>query len=220
MYAVIHLQKLQKVFSQYEEVTFKKGHIIEQPGDTYQYLYYITEGYVKLYSLSWNGQELILNIFPPNAYFYVLFPSSLENTEFYFSTLTSVRCKRAPRGDIVSYVKQNPDILFQLLEKVHQFGIEGLYKRMESLVFGNTRSKVATVLLTLAERFGQKDPITKEIVIEIPLTHKDIASLAGITRETTTHEMIKFKKEQAIIMKERNIVIPSLQVIKDLSLIT
>jgi CRP/FNR family transcriptional regulator len=74
---------------------------------------------------------------------------------------------------------------------------------------GNARIKVTTVILTCAKRFGKKQK-NGDLVIQILLTHKNIASLSGLTRETTTLEIEKLKKEKIITYKNRLLVIKNL----------
>ncbi|MDP2637692.1 MAG: helix-turn-helix domain-containing protein, partial [Candidatus Levybacteria bacterium] len=71
--------------------------------------------------------------------------------------------------------------------------------------FGNADSKLASILLISAMEFG----IAKndEIEIQIPLTHKDIASLVGVTRETVSIELKKFDKKKYISYRKKKIVI-------------
>ena len=76
---------------------------------------------------------------------------------------------------------------------------------MEYLVFGNACNKVASILLICAERFGQK--MAYGTLITIPLTHKNIANLVGITRETTSVEIKKFEKKGLIAYRGRLIVV-------------
>ena len=55
--------------------------------------------------------------------------------------------------------------------------------RTEYLVFGNAYNKVASVFMISAERFGIITP--KGVVFDFMLTHKLIASLVGVSRETS-----------------------------------
>ena len=93
----------------------------------------------------------------------------------------------------------------------------GLMRRMEYLVFGNARSKVASILLICAERFGKKQG--QATVIDVPLTHSDIATLVGMTRETVSIEMKKLQKEKLISYKGRYLAILNLAGLKKQSLL-
>lgn len=217
-----YITQLENFFQQYKPFTYKKGEIIERPGNFLQFVYYVKDGYVKQYALSWGGEELILNMYNEHAYFYVIFPFSLTNHSYYFSAMTEVTCYRAPRTELVEFMQQNPDILFKILERIHQYGVISLCARMESLVFGNTRSKIAAAVYLTAERFGIPVPNTADSrKIPIPLTHKDIASLSGVTRETASVEIARLKRGQIISANgEKLITVHSMEQIKKVSLIT
>ena len=64
---------------------------------------------------------------------------------------------------------------------------------MEYLVFSNAYIKVATTLLICAKRFGEKDGDI--VIVKVPLTHHDISTLVGVTRETTSLEIKKLEKQ-------------------------
>jgi len=73
-------------------------------------------------------------------------------------------------------------------------GVMGLLTRMESLVFGSAYSKVAGVFLILGKRFGMPDGSLR-MGIDFPVTHQQVAYMAGLSRETATHQILKLKKE-------------------------
>jgi len=82
---------------------------------------------------------------------------------------------------------------------------EGVLTRMEYLVFGTASQKLASIILILAERFGERR--NGSIYVKAPLTHKDLASLVGITRETTTLILSEFVKKDYIIFSNKHIII-------------
>ncbi len=93
----------------------------------------------------------------------------------------------------------------------------GIMARMEHLVFGGAYDKVTSVIILCAERFG----LTTSSGVELPLvlTHKQIASLVGITRETTSVEIKNLEREGLIGYKDRSILIKDLNKLKEQSLL-
>jgi CRP-like cAMP-binding protein len=85
---------------------------------------------------------------------------------------------------------------------------------MEYLVFSNAYTKIATTLISCANKFGeiQKNNST---IIDIPLTHKDIATLVGITRETTSLEMKKLEKQGFISRDGRRLIINNVKKLEE-----
>lgn len=113
-----------------------------------------------------------------------------QNT-YYFEALTKLELWRSPKEELINFIREEPEVLFEFTRRI-LIGLDGLLGVIESLLFGNSYNKVATALLTSAKRFGKKQA-NGEIVIELPLTHHLIASLAGLTRETTSLVMKEFE---------------------------
>ena len=72
-------------------------------------------------------------------------------------------------------------------------------------------------MLICAERFGKK--VGRDVVIQVPLTHKDIANLVGMTRETVSIEMKKLAHRSLIGYKGKTVTVHDLVKLKDESLL-
>ncbi len=77
--------------------------------------------------------------------------------------------------------------------------------RIEDLVFRQVPSRVARLLLTLAENHGRVTP--KGIRVEFPLTHQEIADLVGSSRVTVTQILNKFRTSQWINIESKRVTI-------------
>ena len=188
-------EKLNKFFSEFKKLSFKKGETILRPDDEPRGVLYLKKGYVRLYSLAHNAQELTLIIFKPEDFFPVMWAINDTPNIYYLEAMTAVELYQAPREEFLNFIKNNSQILFELTSRILT-RLGGVLSRMEYAIFGNARSKVASIILICAERFGSKN--LRNIIIQVPLTHQDIASLIGVTRETTSIEMKKLQKKGLI----------------------
>ena len=78
-------------------------------------------------------------------------------------------------------------------------------RRIESLVFKDARTRIVEFLREMAEEKGQK--VGFEMMIKNHLTHKDIASLTGTSRQTVTTVMNELRDENIINFDRRRILI-------------
>lgn len=76
---------------------------------------------------------------------------------------------------------------------------------MEYLAYADADQKIASIILICADRFGKE--INGTIKIEVPLTHKDLANLVGITRETASVSIKKFERKGLIENKSKTIIV-------------
>lgn len=183
--------RLNDFFSGLKKVSFKKGETILRPDDESYSVYYLIEGFTRLYSISKNAQELTLIIYKPGDFFPLI--PSITNTPiaYYVEAITPVELYKAPQREFLKLLKKNNDLMFEISSHILS-RLGGVLTRMEYAMFGNARSKVASIILICAERFGKRDK--KDILIQVPLTHQDIAQLIGIARETVSIEMKKLQK--------------------------
>lgn len=185
-------EQLEEFFAQFNDKRFyKKKEIIIRADDNPPGVFYLKGGFARLYTVSPNGQELTMNILKPGCYFSMMWAIGETQNTYYFEALTKVELWRAPKEEIIKFIREKPEVLFEFTKRI-LIGLDGLLGVVESLLFGNSYNKVATALLVAAKRFGKKQT-TGEIVIELPLTHQLIASLSGLTRETTSLVMKEFE---------------------------
>lgn len=179
--------------------TYKKGEIIIPPGNNPNDVFYIKKGFVALYSTTINGQQITFNIYKPKTFFPLILAIGDSPNVFYYEAITTVDTLKAPKQKLIEYLKKQPEKLYELSKRV-LIGLDGISQLMQVLLFEDARSKVATIFKMLAKRFGEKQK--NNIILSIPLTHKQIASLAGLTRETTSLEIKKLENEGFISQKK------------------
>lgn len=209
--------KLESFFAQFKSIHFKKKEIILHPEENPENIFYLKTGFVRMYSVSEKGKELTLNIFKPEAYFPMTWAIGQIPNNYFFETMTEADLCRVPKKELISFLKTEPVILYDLTRRI-LVGLSGILIRLEYLLFGDARSRVASSLLLSARRFG-KELKNGEVEVELPLTHQEIANLASLTRESTSLEMEALIKKGLIMIKKRKLIIKDLEKLKQESLI-
>lgn len=198
---------LELFFSQFDSIRYKKRENILQAEDTTSSVYFIKSGYIRVYRVSEEGEELTLVILKPGDLFpFVWAVNDLPN-HYYLEALTATEVLKVPKERFLSFLESHPRLTYELTSYLLvRFG--GLLTRMEYLIFGNAYTKVAATLIVCARRFGE--PQGDHIMVNLPLTHKDIATMVGITRETTCLEMKKLERRGLIAHHGRFFIIKDL----------
>ena len=83
---------------------------------------------------------------------------------------------------------------------------------MELLKLGNAFQNVAYIVGHCAQQFGTRKG--NMVTIDLPLAHKDIASMVGLTRETVSLEMKKMEQLGVIEYKRNNITIKNIDLFR------
>lgn len=201
---------LNTFFLQFKPNKYKKGEILVRAGDDPSGIFYLTKGRVREYSISQNGDEFVVNIFKPIAFFPMSWAINNTQNDYFFEAMDDVEVIKAPREKVLQFIKSQPDVLFDLLSRVFK-GMDGILQRMTYLMSGRAYTRLVTELLIEAKRFGKKegDKVT------LNSTEKDIASQAGMSRETVSREF-KILKEKGILTFARNeIIVPDIHKLEE-----
>ncbi|MBI4080232.1 MAG: Crp/Fnr family transcriptional regulator [Candidatus Levybacteria bacterium] len=186
------ITSLRQFFSSYKTLSYRKRETMLRVDDTPQGVYFITKGFVRFYSLSTEGEELTLLLFKPHDFFPVRWAITGRPLYYSYETMTPVEAIRAPRIAFIDYLKQNPEVLFQITGSI-LIRLNTTFERMKYLVFGNAYEKVASMFVLCVLHYGKEKG--KSVIIEVPLTHQDIATLIGLTRETVSVEIGKLTRK-------------------------
>jgi len=209
-------QKLNEFFKQYSRIKYRKHETILHPFDTPQGIFYLKKGYCRSFTLSKEGEELTLIIFRPGSIFPLRWAINDTQIKQGIESITEIEVIRAPREKFVDFLKKDQDLSFAFVKRSLRRAGE-LLERMEYLVFGNAYEKVASILVMLGTSFGEKK--SDSVFIKVPFTHKDIASLVGLTRETASIELEMIKKKGFIDYKGKKIIIKDIEKLKEESLL-
>lgn len=205
--------KLDKFFSQYRLIKYKKNEIIYRPGDIPDHVAYIKSGYVRLYIISEKGEELTIFLLKPFFYFTLNFALTDSENKYFFETISPVELWRAPKEDTLKFIKSDPEMMLEIIRNVLD-GMNDLLVNIEYIITGNAKVKVAAMLYLFATRFGKKDG--DHIIIEVTPTHYDIGGLLGMTRETVSKQMRELKKMQIVTKNGKHTVILDMEKLQEM----
>ncbi len=209
-------EKLSNFFSKFKKLSFRKGETILRASEKPSGVFYLKKGYARIYSISKDAQELTFIIYKPGDFFPTIWPIQGPPLRYYTEALTNIEVYLAPKEEFQKLIKANNEILFEITNRIIT-RFAGLLLRMEYSIFGNAYNKVAAIIILCAERFG----IIKKnsILIQVPLTHQDIANLLGVARETVSIEMEKLQEKGLIGHLGKFLVIKDIQRLKEESVL-
>src|SRR3989304_3757892 len=193
--------KLENFFLKFKSSHFNKNEIILRAEDNLKDVFYLKSGYVRMYKLFEDGRELTLNIFKPGTFFEMSLAIANIKNPYFFQAITPVDLKKAPKDQVLEFAKQNPDVLYDLIRRV-SIGHNALLSNIEHMLSGSAKHRIISTLYILSRRFGEKTA-RNHTIINLPLTHQIIASLASITRETATLTLNKLVKKELVYYKKR-----------------
>ena len=109
-----------------------------------------------------------------------------HTTGLYYEAMTDVTALRASKDRLRTAMGNNTWLSQEIMKQA--VGIITVYtQRIQTLEFRSARGRVISELLNLSERFGEKHG--KEVLINAPITHQDIADSINMTRETASRAL-------------------------------
>lgn len=181
-------------FRSFPKHTFTKGEILIQATENPKSVFYIIEGRVSQYDITTTGNEMVVNIFKPGAFFPMSSAINNPPNRYFFEASTPLDVHIAPAADVIQFLKENPDVLFDLLARVYR-GTDGVLRRMAHLMGGSAKTRLLFELLNASYRFGEQQT---DGTLRIALTESDLAKHSGLARETV-NRIIKDLKIDGLV---------------------
>ena len=111
-------------------------------------------------------------------------------------------------AELQDLMVENKELNLKIM-KIIGFRLRKVERKIESLVFKDARTRIVEFLKEMAEEKGQK--VGFEMMIKNHLTHKDIASLTGTSRQTVTTVMNELRESNLITFDRRRILIRDME---------
>lgn len=200
-------KEFEEFYSQFSVRNYKKGEMLIRADDDPLGIFCLKKGYVRQYTISKAGFELTLHILRPISYFPMVWAINGTPNVYYFEALTPIEVGRAPRDQVVNFIKDKPTIIFELMSELLEDYAESL-TRIGHLVFSDAYRRVISILLYIAKHFGETQK--NGILVRHRFTQQDIATLVGAARETASMEIAKLLKKGLIRYVDHSMVFENL----------
>lgn len=202
--------KIETFFDQYRLRDYAKGQVLILDGDGSEFIYHLVKGRVKVYDVTYRGDEIILNVYKPPAFFPMSLAINKAHNPYVYEAETDIAIHQVSADDAVAFIQSNPDVMYDLLSRLYR-GVDGLLGRMTHLMSGSARSRLLYELLVECRRFDGKQSDDSYI---IDLKENELAARAGLTRETVSREMRKLTQQGIVRLTRKGIVVHDTQAIE------
>jgi CRP/FNR family transcriptional regulator len=186
-----------------------RGQALFHQGDPADEVFLIKGGRIKLTKVLEDGTELMLDI--RKAGDFVGENMFSEEGQYPVSAVCledTLTCGFT-RKQFEELVIQHPSIGLRVIKTLSE-RISRLTNRVGSLAVSNIEDRLYRVLRNVANEHGVQSP--QGMVIQFPLTHEDLSFLTGAHRVTITRAMKALKKTGKIILEDRHLILPSLNI--------
>ncbi|HLF96636.1 MAG TPA: Crp/Fnr family transcriptional regulator [Methylococcaceae bacterium] len=200
MFAGLAPEDLERLESGAQKHTYRRGAIILSQGELSDSLYVVLSGRFKAYMANEDGREVLLDFLAPGDAFGEL---SLLDGEPRSASVMAVETSQLavlPRRHFLECAQSTPAIPVALLQALAR-RTRGLAGMVGNLALMDVYGRVASALLGLAKEEVEGRRATPAI------THQELASMTGASREMVTRILNDLKRGGYIAIAQHRIIL-------------
>lgn len=193
-------------------IVVNKGRFVYRTGDRKRAVYILLRGRVKVFKETFGGREVILWFcFPGEIFGMAPVP---ERKGRQINTQACEDCEIAVIGDadFERFLTDRPRVS-RLCIRAMSARLGVLSKILVYLVSDDAHTRIAKLILQLGARYGVKSG--RQTLIQMPLTHQEIADMTGANRQTVTRILGDLRREGALMIVNRRIRIESSELLNN-----
>lgn len=198
--AALSVDELRRLEARSRTKSFTAGSPIYLPSDLADGVLLLTEGRVRICNTSEEGKRAILAYIDPGELFGELSLLGDVVRDELAEAVERSQVILMPRDEIQRVMQDNARLTLGITKLV---GLrrQRIERRLKSLLFRSVGQRLADLLLELAERYGKET--ATGVVIDLRLSHQEMASAIGSTRESVTLLLGEWTTA-GIVAKQRN----------------
>ena len=205
LYDLLCPHKVPSIGEKHSIHKYNKNDFIYFEEEASNHVYLIATGRIKIGSYKDDGKEIVKAILSAGEIFGELALAG-EDRRSDFAQAIDNDTKVCPMNiqDMQELMANNKPLNLKII-KLIGIRIKKLERKIESLVFKDARTRIVEFLKEMATEKGQK--VGFEVMFKNYLTHKDIASLTGTSRQTVTTVLNELKDKNLINFDRRRFLI-------------
>ncbi len=180
------------------------GELIFAPAPNPESVYLLETGLARVYRVSESGCETSFGYVAPGEVFGELPAFGDYPRESFAQAVQASLVWRIAREPFQRLMASRPSLVLAIAQQMGE-RLKRVEARVEDLVFRSVRIRVARMLSELAQSFGRRDG--DRIVIDIPITQAELATLVGATRQTVNQALGELGKEGLVTRRRQRIVL-------------
>lgn len=197
-----HLERFARIRS------FPRNSTVYLPSDLSDGAFLLADGRVRICSITPDGKQAILSFVDPGELFGELALIQRGEREERAGAAVDSVVVLLPGDELRRIMETSADLSLQVT-KLIGLRRKRIERRLRSLLFRSNRDRLSHVLLELTEQYGRV--IDDGILLDIKLSHQEMSSIIGVTRETVTTLLGEMQDQGLLTVSRQRIVIRDLK---------
>jgi CRP/FNR family transcriptional regulator len=198
------LKDFEEAGLRFVERRFGPKDTIFTPGDPDDQLYFLLSGTIRLYKLYGDYKEATTALLKDGGVFGKLNLVEGRWQDVFAEAVTESRVAGIQKASLERVIRSDPAFALKLFSSLSE-RLRQSDEVIESLLYREVSTRLATLLLNLDERFGEENGAGR--LIDVRLTHQDLANMIASTREAVSKVMSEFQRDGVVESRNRRIAI-------------
>lgn len=193
-------------FNEHPVRQYRRGQVLILPGEGADYAYYLVRGRMKVYDISYRGDEITIDVFKEPAIFPLSLILNQSSTRYIYEADSDIEIRRAPASATLKFLSGRSDMVLDLLSHLYD-RMDNVIDRMVHLVSCSAKKRIVHELIVTSHQLGERHPGGG---YSLEMTEKELGSKIGLSRETVSREMKSLKQRKLIEINHKHIIIGNL----------
>ncbi|MEH7353166.1 Crp/Fnr family transcriptional regulator [Neobacillus drentensis] len=192
---------------------FKSGSVLFQEKDSVEFVYLLLKGSIALGRVHLRGKDFILKILDDREVIveYQLFKAN-PHYQFYAKTLTDCELLLIKKEQFEEFILTDPEAMNELVTWLSTGYLKAQMK-CQDLIMNGKKGGLYSILIRLCNSYGVK---TEDgILIDLPLTHQELANLTYGTREVIQRALKDLREKDIILYENQKFTVKNLSFLKE-----
>ncbi|MFJ7729724.1 Crp/Fnr family transcriptional regulator [Neobacillus sp. NPDC097160] len=192
---------------------FKSGSVLFQEKDSVEYVYLLLKGSIALGRVHLRGKDFILKILNDRELIveYQLFKANPHH-QFYAKALTDCELLFIKKEQFEEYILTDPEAMNALVAWLSTGYLKAQMK-CQDLIMNGKKGGLYSILIRLCNSYGMKTE--GGILIDLPLTHQELANLTYGTREVIQRTLKDLREKNIISYENQKFTVKNVNYLKE-----
>lgn len=187
---------------------FSRDSTIFLPSDVADGVFLLAQGRVRICSNTADGKQAILAFIDPGEIFGELSLVHGGEREERAEAVIDSTVILLPGDELRKMLEESAPLALGVT-KLIGLRRKRIERRLRNLLFRSNRDRLGHLLLELTEQYGKT--VDEGVLLNFKLSHQDLASLIGVTRETVTTLLGEMQSEGLLLVSRQKVVIRNLR---------
>ena len=183
---------------------YRKNQVIFMEEETGNYMYIVLAGKVKVTKTTASGKETILAIHQSGDFFGEMALLDGKTSPATVSSMEDCRIAVIHHNDFQRQLLTNEKVVRQIV-KVLCSRLRQVWAQVQELSYSTADARIRAGILQLSRKHGVQD--ARGIIIDLKITHQELAELVGTSRETVTRTLARLQKDGILHLENRRIIL-------------